>query len=49
MKGGLGKLEIINRDEEVKEFILLNKSDFTNRFNNFIKLYGDRTTGGIKA
>ena len=47
-EGWIGKLEIINRDEEVKEFILLNKSDFTNRFNNFIKLYGDRTTEELK-
>lgn len=47
-EGWIGKLETINRDEEVKEFILLNKSDFTNRFNNFIKLYGDRTTEELK-
>ncbi|HOA96217.1 MAG TPA: phosphoenolpyruvate synthase [Acetivibrio saccincola] len=47
-EGWIKILESINSDEKIKELILQNKGDFTNRFNDFIKLYGDRTTEELK-
>ena len=47
-EGWIKRLEALHNDHMVKEFMSLNQSDFTDRFNNYLRLYGDRMTEELK-
>ncbi|HOM03239.1 MAG TPA: phosphoenolpyruvate synthase [Acetivibrio sp.] len=47
-EGWIKKLEALDNDTTVKEFIKSSQSDFSERFDNYIKQYGDRMTEELK-
>ncbi|KNY27874.1 phosphoenolpyruvate synthase [Pseudobacteroides cellulosolvens] len=47
-EGWIKRLEALHNDLMLKEFMALNQSDFTNRFINYLRLYGDRMTEELK-
>lgn len=47
-EGWIKSLESLNNDIMVKEFLLLNKSCFKDKFDNYIHLYGDRMVEELK-
>ncbi len=47
-EGMIEKLTNLDNDLAVKEFMSSNKNNFTKKFNNYLRLYGDRITEELK-